>query len=316
MPASEKIALLLFVCGVGAVYLLEAAIIIRAVQRRLQSGKVGKVLWAKGAIVVHVLAVVGVGCFFYGRFIEPGWIKVNTFEIRTDKLKESRFRIVHISDLHCETSPLNEERIVPLINGLEADLIVFTGDALNGPEGMRLFKKTLGAMEAELGKLAVRGNFELGRWWDPELYSGTGFRLLERDGVLLEKDGESLHVMGLRCDRPGEAEGLLGEVSGEYFSVFLHHWSDLIEDAGRHNVDLYLCGHTHGGQIALPVYGAIITLSKLGKKYEGGMYTVGGTRMYVNRGLGLEPSPAPKVRFLARPEVAVFDIVPERQAGH
>jgi len=129
---------------------------------------------------------------------------------------------------------------------------------------------------------------------------------------VLEKDGEKLHVSGLRCDRPGEAEEVLSEVSAEHFSIFLHHWSDLIQEASNQNVDLYLCGHTHGGQIALPIYGAIITLSKFGKKYESGLYTIGTTTMYVNRGLGLEPSPAPKVRFLARPEIAVFDIVPER----
>ena len=63
--------------------------------------------------------------------------------------------------------------------------------------------------------------------------------------------------------------------------------------------------------MALPGYGALITLSKFGKKYESGMYRSDGTMLYVNRGLGLEPSPAPQVRFFARPEIAVFDIVPE-----
>ena len=76
-------------------------------------------------------------------------------------------------------------------------------------------------------------------------------------------------------------------------------------------MDLYLCGHTHGGQVALPLYGALITLSKFGKKYESGMYESNGTILYVNRGLGLEPKPAPQVRFFARPEITVFDIVPE-----
>jgi len=312
MLASEKIALLLFMCAVGAVYLFEAAIAARAVQSRIQGESLGKILRAKHAIVVHVLAILGVCCFFYGRFIEPGWIEVNRFKIRTPKLNQTSFRIVQISDLHCEVKPLNEEKIVPLINGMDPDLIVFTGDAVNGPHGVPLFKKTMGALKAKLGKLAVRGNFETGRRGNLDLYSGTGFRLLEQDSVVLEKNGESLRVLGLRCDRPAEAEEVLGKASPECFNVFLCHWSDLIEDASRHDVDLYLCGHTHGGQIALPFYGAIITLSKFGKKYESGMYTVGKKTMYVNRGLGMEPSPAPRLRFLARPEVAVFDIVPQR----
>jgi predicted MPP superfamily phosphohydrolase len=63
--------------------------------------------------------------------------------------------------------------------------------------------------------------------------------------------------------------------------------------------------------VALPWYGALITFSKFGKKYESGLYRVGTTTLYVNRGLGLEPRPGPQVRFLARPEIAVFDILPE-----
>jgi predicted MPP superfamily phosphohydrolase len=52
-------------------------------------------------------------------------------------------------------------------------------------------------------------------------------------------------------------------------------------------------------------------LSKFGKKYESGLYRVGGTMLYVNRGLGMERAPAPRVRFFARPEIAIFDIAPE-----
>jgi predicted MPP superfamily phosphohydrolase len=81
------------------------------------------------------------------------------------------------------------------------------------------------------------------------------------------------------------------------------------------NVDLYLCGHTHGGQVALPLYGALVTLSKFGKKYESGMYTVGDTILYVNRGIGMEGGLTPKVRFLARPEITVFDIVPKEETA-
>jgi hypothetical protein len=84
-----------------------------------------------------------------------------------------------------------------------------------------------------------------------------------------------------------------------------------VEDLNGTNVDLYLAGHTHGGQIALPFYGAIITLSKFGKKYESGEYRVGNTILYVNRGLGLAGGFNPKMRFFARPEITVFDLKPK-----
>jgi predicted MPP superfamily phosphohydrolase len=74
-------------------------------------------------------------------------------------------------------------------------------------------------------------------------------------------------------------------------------------------VDLFLCGHTHGGQVRLPFWGAVITMSKHHKRFESGLYDVGGVPMYVNRGVGCEGGSAPRVRFLCRPEVAVFDLV-------
>jgi predicted MPP superfamily phosphohydrolase len=82
-----------------------------------------------------------------------------------------------------------------------------------------------------------------------------------------------------------------------------------MEDAVRAHFDLYLAGHTHGGQIALPFYGALITYSRYDKKYEAGLYREGSTTLYVNRGLGLAHEPMPEARFWARPEVTVIDLV-------
>jgi predicted MPP superfamily phosphohydrolase len=74
-------------------------------------------------------------------------------------------------------------------------------------------------------------------------------------------------------------------------------------------VDLFLCGHTHGGQVCLPGWGAVITLSKYHKTYERGLYGVDGVPMYVSRGVGSGAGAVPAVRFLSRPEVAVIDLV-------
>ena len=79
-------------------------------------------------------------------------------------------------------------------------------------------------------------------------------------------------------------------------------------DPGQ-RVDLFLCGHTHGGQVRLPFWGAVITLSKYHKRFESGLYDFEGVPMYVNRGVGCEGGSAPRVRFLCRPEVAVIDLV-------
>ena len=167
-------------------------------------------------------------------------------------------------------------------------------------------------MQAKLGKFAVRGNFEMKRRRSLDLYSDNEFKLLEQETILVEKNGQSIYISGLSCDTPEGFKTLVANIPQAPYSIFLHHWSDFVEDIEDANVDLYLCGHTHGGQIALPVYGALVTLSKFGKKYESGLYQVGKTTLYVNRGIGFERDPAPKVRFFARPEITVYEIKPRR----
>jgi len=267
-------------------------------------------LLSKPALLLHAVALLGILCFIYARFVEPSWIEVNNVAIGTDKLKKTTFRIVHISDLHCEKKPRNEPKLIELINGMAPDIVVFTGDALNTASALPLFKDTMKNLNASLAKFAVRGNFEVNNWSGLDLYSGTGFQPLDAETVGVTKNGETIYVSGLSPDNPAAFQTLLKAVPEDGFSVFLYHFSDFAESAEGLNLDLYLSGHTHGGQVALPIYGAIITLSKFGKKYESGMYEIGDTTLYVNRGIGLEPSPAPQVRFFARPEITIFDVKP------
>ena len=312
MLISEFIALVVFLLVVAAVYILEFGFVIVFIFNKLRSRNKKNPLVTKPAVLIHILAVIGVICFLYGYFIEPYRVEVKMIPIRTSKLKQTSFRIVQISDLHCDRKMRNEKTIVKLINSLEPDVIVFTGDAVNTSAALPLFKGTMKNLKASLAKLAVYGNFEIPRRGELDYYSDTGFELLDARTVVVSKNDETLSFSGLSCDNPQAAGGMLGELSSENFNVFLFHFPDLIEHMEGLNVDLYLCGHTHGGQISLPFYGALVTMSRMGKKYESGMYAVGKTMLYVNRGIGLEPGPAPQVRFLARPEVTVFDIVPEK----
>jgi predicted MPP superfamily phosphohydrolase len=98
-------------------------------------------------------------------------------------------------------------------------------------------------------------------------------------------------------------------------TVFLTHSPDAITAVAREKVDLCCCGHTHGGQIALPFYGALITLTRTGKQFEAGLYRVGQTWLYVNRGIGMEGGWLPRVRFCARPELTLIDLTPAAPAG-
>ena len=103
------------------------------------------------------------------------------------------------------------------------------------------------------------------------------------------------------------------QVPAGAFSILLYHTPDLmpyIADArvAGTGVTLYLAGHTHGGQIRLPIYGALATSSRWGKRYEMGRYYEGETTLYVSRGLGMEGLGAPRARFLAPPEIILWNI--------
>lgn len=87
-----------------------------------------------------------------------------------------------------------------------------------------------------------------------------------------------------------------------------YHTPDPVE-ALPPGVDLYLAGHTHGGQVRLPFYGALITMSRFDKRYEMGRYEVNGTTLYVNRGIGSEGDGLGRARLLARPEITVIDLM-------
>jgi uncharacterized protein len=309
MMVGEIITVFVFVGIITAVYTGEAYLIL-GFARCKRRGTSTKWFWSRCAILIHLLATAGVVCFLYGFFIEPYRIEVKKVEIPTRKLHQSTVRLVQISDLHCCRRPGNEKKLVELVNGIRPDIVVFTGDAVNTLEALPLFKETLRSINAPLGKFAVRGNFDVWKWKNIDFFGGTGFRELNGGSIELPKDGETFYISGLSCEHPEKLGNLRGAIPEKCFSIFLYHYPDLVEDLQHLNVDLYLCGHTHGGQIALPFYGALITLSKFGKKYESGMYTVGDTILYVNRGIGMDEGVAPRVRFLARPEITVFEIHP------
>ena len=312
---SEKMSLIVFMLVLLALYGSEVFVLVRAIVVIARHRSAKRILLSRPAVALHILSAAGLACLAYGRFVVPTWIEVNVMTVPTAKLQDASFRIVQISDLHCDTKSRNEEAMVRIVNGLKPDVVVATGDYLNSALALPLLKRTLSRLEAPLGAFAVTGNFEVNSWSGLDLFSGTGFRPLRRETVSVTKGTESIGISGLDFDRVGAWRELLTDLPTDRFNLFLYHMPDLIEDVSRPSVDLYLCGHTHGGQVALPLYGALITFSKFGEKYESGLYQCGETTLYVNRGLGLEPRPAPQVRFGARPEIVAFDIVPVQSAG-
>lgn len=311
LTSKGTVSLIIFLGVVFVIYTAEIFMIIGYVRSKRKGLELPKKFRSGWAIVIHSLAILGVVCLLYGSFIEPYWVEVKRIEIPTSKLHQTTLRIVQISDTHCTIIPRTEKKMVKIINGLKPDIIAFTGDSANNLRGLKRFKETMEMLNARLAKVAVRGNIDDYFWSRTDIFSGTGFVGLDQNCIELDKNGDKIWITGISCDKEYKAGSLLKKVPDDCFSILLHHYPDMIEDLNGMHVDLYLAGHTHGGQIALPFYGAIVTLSKFGKKYESGEYKVGNTILYVNRGLGLAAGFNPKMRFFARPEITVFDVKPE-----
>ncbi len=185
MTTSDIISLILFMLLIAIPYVLEINFLVRFIKNKSKSKNAAKILSSRPAIAVHIIAAAGIICFLYALLIEPYWLEVKNITIETEKFSTAQLRIVQISDLHCEKKIRNEIRLVEEINRLNPDVIVFTGDSLNTAGGLAVFKKTLGDLKAGIGKFAVRGNFDVGRWQDLDLFGGTGFEELTKDTVKL-----------------------------------------------------------------------------------------------------------------------------------
>jgi predicted MPP superfamily phosphohydrolase len=149
------------------------------------------------------------------------------------------------------------------------------------------------------------------------IFDGQPITVLHNETVCLPFEDTDLCLIGIQSHRGAlerdraVLESLSAQTPADAYQLLLYHTPDLAESLSGTGIDLYLAGHTHGGQIRLPFYGAVVTFSAYGKKYEMGRYTLDGTMLYVSRGLGMEGSGAPRARFLCPPEIVVVDIGPE-----
>jgi uncharacterized protein len=306
----EFLRVFLFLAAVAIVYVAAGHILLRrfvAVPRR-PVGRAGRV----------VLAVAGVGilCGLYGRFLEPRWVEVTTTRVPTSRLPAGHrgVRIVHLSDIHSDPSQRVEERLPAIVAAARPDLVVFTGDAANSADGVPVFRRCL----TEIAKIAptfvVKGNWDVWFFTDVDRFSATGAVELDGTSAGLVVDGAPIHVLGTAFDRPEGIDDALAALPPDGPAIALYHcpYPDVVAQANVRRLDLFLAGHVHGGQVALPYYGALVTLSKFGKRFERGLYPDAdgfGFPMYVSRGIGMEGGRAPRVRFCARPEVALIELV-------
>lgn len=242
--------------------------------------------------------------------------------IEPDRLVESRYtlsfpqwpadapalRLVHISDLQTVGECAREHEAAARINALQPELIVITGDYVAGPffdpePGIAAARAFLASLAPpKYGIVCVAGHSESEAVRE-RVFAGLDVRYLRDEELELELGAQRrLRIFGARAqgfDRtrlaPRAAPGLVTLVASHEPDV---SW----ELEGRH-VDLHLAGHTHGGQIALPLLGPPMTLSSLPRRFARGLHAFGDHLIHVSPGLGMEGNHAPRIRILCPPEI-------------
>lgn len=269
-----------------------------------------------------LLQIAGTTIYAWGMLHEPFALGTTHLTIQSPGLSADAapIRLLHLSDLHVERLTPRERYLLDLIPQLQPDLIVITGDFLNlsyvdDPTARAEVRKVLTKLTAPYGVYATLGSPPVDRrQTTPSLFEGTAIRLLRDEVAVLDfGDGRKLSLIGMDCDHDltGDArvfEALIALTPEDSARVLLYHSPELMPTVQQHPVELYLCGHTHGGQIRMPLYGAILTSSALGKQYEMGRYLEQGTTLYISRGIGLEGLSAVRMRLLCPPEIIMFTL--------
>lgn len=270
------------------------------------------------------LQLAGSALYVWGLAVEPQRLSLSRISVASPHLPAGArpIRLLHLSDFHIERLTRREEQVLRLIETAQPDLIVITGDYLNAsyrrdPEAMEQARRLLARLTAPFGVYAVLGTPSI----DlpdvaPAHFDGTEIHLLRRDVIEVDLgQGRKLALLGLDCTHDlAHDERLLARLARTTTPgttrLFLYHSPELMPVAPRYGIDLFLCGHTHGGQVRLPGYGALFTSSATGKRYEMGRYDEGGTTLYVSRGIGLEGLSMPRLRLFCPPEITLVTIHP------
>jgi predicted MPP superfamily phosphohydrolase len=263
-------------------------------------------------VLGHVLAAYGLGtlgAYQYSIHLEPEWLSVTKILLPLKAIGGALdgFKIVQLSDFHLYPYTDIElvQSAVTITQRLEPDLVVLTGDyVLDLADVVFDLAEVLSQLNSVHGVYAILGNHDY--WTDAEVVKQgleeQGISVLKNKGVQIAVGRDVLYLAGLDdgWDGKPDVDAALSTWSEGMPTIMLLHepdfW-DLYKSDPR--IDLQLSGHSHGGQVRLPGYGAPI-LPDYGRKYDHGLYHFSDRYLYVNRGIGVVPPP---VRFNCRPEV-------------
>jgi predicted MPP superfamily phosphohydrolase len=255
---------------------------------------------------------------YHSLYLEPFRLRLS--EISLDDapgfLPDRPVRILQLSDLHVEHLTAREEAVFQRTQALSPDLIVLTGDYINksflkDPQTRQETREWLSKLSAPYGVYAVNGNLDSPALMAALFEGLDNIRVLNNEIVPISFPGGMLYLAGATAAHHSRdyytIDALLDGLPSDAYSVLLFHYPERVDVASKRGVNLMLAGDTHGGQVRLPVFGAVATRN-MWHSYIMGRYEVGPTTLYVSRGLGMQGGIWPRVRMNCPPEMVLINL--------
>jgi len=288
-----------------------AWLIQRLVQRRRGVEPSRRRLLRQGAAIAAGVAAVGISGYGVSRAYRPP--KVTRLAVPLARLdpRADGLRVVVIADIH--VSPVfgagQVERVVEVVNGLDADVITVVGDMVSSEVGkVRESAAPLRRMRSRYGSFFVTGNHEYYNGYEEwiEAADDLGLRVLRNERVEIAHLGGVIDLAGVNdregsgYDDPPDYEAALGDRDPSRPVLLMAHQPVQVHEAARYGVDLQLSGHTHGGQVY-----PFDLLVRLEQPVVSGLSEVDGTLVYVTNGAGFW---GPPMRVGADPDVTLLEL--------
>lgn len=263
-----------------------------------------------GALAATPILISGYGA----SYASTGWeIEEVHLSLNPNRSYNPPLKVVQVSDIHSGLfmTPGQMRQCVEVIGRLEPDLFVMTGDFISHSAAeLPPCIKEMARAKSRYGSFAVLGNHD---HWYMEIkkllaaFEDAGISILHNAHRILDTDRGPIAIAGiddLRVGRPDLGQAVRG-LDPTLPTILLSHRPEIFPQAAARNIDLTLSGHYHGGQVKVSALGLNISPAHLLSSYPEGLYRLGNSHLYVNRGLGTTATP---VRVNASPEITLFHL--------
>ena len=261
---------------------------------------------------IWLLLIIGI-LFIYARYLGTSNLVIKEYSIINEKipLNFHGLKIVQFSDLHYGTTIKEEElkNVINKINELNPDIIFFTGDLIDNSykiseDEEKLITEELNKLEPNIGIYAVRGNHDINDNFE-NIIKNTNIELLNNQNKLLYFNNSSTPIMLIALDDnlkgTQNIDNAFNFEDNDYYKILITHEPDDYDKLPK-NVNLFLAGHSHLGQVRLPFIGSVYNMEGA-KKYKEEKYEIDETNLFISGGLGTTKI---KYRFLDKPSINFF----------